>query len=248
MEGQMEVRRVCGQRYCVYTPEETESRFIPLRDRIFRADTAYGCIEEGSPPIIRNPEWPRVIIRGSLFGSDLSQPPSYPSRVDPEVRKEWLEDWRNDDPRDPLQPLFDILVEDGIDEIIHMSSMDGEKVVGRHDGVYVYPIDAVGTGVSRDEVETVLRDTHAMEDTERLLFDRTGRWGFYASWEEIGILGGEPEFMARYVEKAGGMDLIRKKADEHWQYVLDRDDFLAPFVPQIYKLAGWENPPTKRQS
>lgn len=52
--------------------------------------------------------------------------------------------------------------------------------------------------------------------------------------------------MARYVEKAGGWEFIRRMADWHWQLVVDHDGYEARSVDQYYALAGWDHPPKKR--
>ena len=51
--------------------------------------------------------------------------------------------------------------------------------------------------------------------------------------------------MERYIERVGGMEFIREKADAYWQLVLDVNGFEARSVSNYYKLAGWDNPPTK---
>ena len=93
-----------------------------------------------------------------------------------------------------------------------------------------------------------VKETFAMFDTDRVIFDRTGKWGLYGSVEEFGLLGGEPEFMARYIERAGGFEFIREKADVYWQGEIEEDGFEASHVPHYYELAGWDNPPRKSET
>ena len=219
-----EIQDVFG-RTRIFSPNETLREFIPLRDRIF--DTSDDGIGRTSGRIFDDPSWLRVIVRGALDGSDRSHPPRKPGVT--------VEEWANDDPRDQLQPLFELLVEDGIGEVIHMSPyVSGEN------------IDAVGVRPTRPGNSLSIFDTRATQLQERLLFDRTGRWGFYGSEEEFGLLGGEPEFMERYIERAGGMAFIREKADKYWQMVIDENGYEARLVLYYYELAGWDNPPRKR--
>ena len=214
-----------GTLFKFYDPDEVKREFVPLRDRIF--DTAGGGVSERAPKIFLIGDWIKVIVRGSLIGSNRSQPPKEPD--------ESVEDWMSDDPRDELQPLFDILFEDGIDEVLHMTPH-----------VTADLIDTVGTRPTQARTWQRFSHSTAFRDDDRLLFDRTGRWGFYASVEEFGLLGGEPGFMSRYIEKVGGMNFIREKADDFWQYVLDENDWEAPLVGHYYELAGWDNPPQKK--
>lgn len=181
-----------------YGHEEALSLFVPIRDKIFPFES------DGLPGdhrrTFRDDSWERVIIQGALQESERTELP--PLGSDPERD---ILDWLEDDPRDELQPLFDILLEDGVDEIIQMSlATDG-------------PFDAVGALPHRDSVRVTVVDYEACQLLDRLMFDRTGRWGFYGSSEAFGLLGGEPAFMERYIARAGGMDFIRRKADEYWQ-------------------------------
>lgn len=209
----------------ILTAEETQVKFVPLRDRIF--DPAGGLSLTGDP-ILREPSWTKVIIRGSLWYSERSEPPVEPY--------EDLDAWARDDPRDELLPLFELLVEDGISEVIHMSSY---TIGGRLDAVITRPTRSA-CYYSNPRVQSVC-------SSDRLLFDETGRWGFYGSEEMFGLLGGEPAFMQLYIERVGGMDFIRKNADSYWQAVVDEDSFEAEWVPHYYKLAGWDNPPRGRE-
>lgn len=206
----------------IYDEDETKELFAPLRDRIF--DSSEGGISFVAGPVFRQDHWIKVIIRGGLHGSNRAEVPTEPYSD--------LAEWARDDPRDELGPLLEILVEDGVLELIQMSPHTSTP-----------PIDAVTVRPTRSALKYSWFCAEAIKLHERLVFDRTGRWGLYASEEEFGLLGGEPEFMARYIERAGGMDFIREKADDFWQHVLDFDGFEARYVSRYYALAGWDNPP-----
>lgn len=215
-----------GQLYVIHEPHEArEEGFLSLRARIF--DVSGKGVGRISERIFRDESWVRVIVRGALMGSDRSR---YTRE-----RAEELDALEFFDPRDELQPIFDILAEDGVDEIIHMRPWGKDEEQ-----------DAVITRPARSVLNFLEREAFAMCDTDRLVFDRTGRWGFYGSVEEFGLIGGEPELMDRYVEKAGGMAFIREKADIYWQAELDEDGWEADDVSHYYKLAGWDNPPVRR--
>ncbi|MDA0651789.1 MAG: hypothetical protein O3C49_00745, partial [Proteobacteria bacterium] len=203
-------------------------RFVPLRNRIF--DISGGGVGRESERVFREESWIKVIIRGSLVGSNRTDI----SWGSPMNDKELLE-WAKDDPRSELQPLLDLLVEDDISGIIHMypTCLNPEN-------------DAVTTRPTYPAITSTYHETYATRLQERLLFDETGRWGFFASEEEFGLLGGEPTFMERYIERVGGMEFIREKADAYWQRVLDVNGFEARSVANYYRLAGWDNPPTKK--
>ena len=211
-----------------FTPEETRKIFVPLRDRIFEG--LGGGVGRDSERVFQDDSWIRVIIRGSLEDSDRREVPRKPWTDD----KELLE-WAKDDPRSELQPLLDLLAEDGIGEVIHMfpGTIDKEN-------------DALTTRPTYFAISSRFDGSYATQLQERLLFDETGRWGFFASEEEFGLLGGEPAFMERYIERVGGMEFIREKADAYWQRVLDANGFEARSVANYYKLTGWDNPPTKK--
>ena len=116
----------------VYAPDEIRANFAPLRRRIF--DTS--CLGMGlsHEQIFLDPSWIKVIIRGSVLDSD---------RTD-EIREEAEElgALGTFDPRDELQPLFDILIEDGIDEIIHMRPWGKEE---EQDAVDIYGFTSILT-------------------------------------------------------------------------------------------------------
>lgn len=214
----------------IYTEQDELAPICCLRDKIFDAESCRSGWD--AEKIFRDGIWPRVIVRGALFGSDRSNPPHY-VRPEYEFYEEEMKEWWEDDPRDELMPLVTVLQEDQTPEIIHMFpnfGFDGDAVGATVDlrGVRCSPVGGPMTTVM----------------PERLVFDRTGRWGMYASSEEFGLLGGEPDFMRRYVEKAGGWLLIRAMADKYWQIVMNNGD--DRWVENYYKLAGWNNPPRRK--
>jgi len=209
----------------MFSPKETRIRFVPLRDHIF--DVSRGGVDRDSERIFRDKSWVKVIIRGSLEDSNRSEVPRAPWTDDNQ-----LLEWAKDDPRSELQPLLDLLVEDGIGEVIHM-----------YPGTIDEKNDALTTRPTYYAISSRFDGSFATQLQERLLFDETGRWGFYASEEEFGLLGGEPAFMERYIERVGGMGFIREKANAYWQLVLDENGFEARSVENYYKLADWDNPP-----
>lgn len=244
----MRIRTSNGDRFVVYSAEETQQEFVPIRDRIFFTDDGGFDFENSSRHIFRDVTWPRVIIRGGLVGSDRTVPPFDSGTEDP-IEQRLLAEWRADDPRDELQPLFDLLVELGVPEIVQMSpDLTGESTFFYNEGKPTAP-DAVTCAPVRDLLFKHLPNTFAAWDTTRLIFDRTGRWGYYSSAEEFGLIGGDEDFIARYIEKAGGMNFVRERADVFWNRVLNNPDhFESVKVARYYELAGWGSPPTKRES
>ena len=216
-----------------YSYEEAKDLLAPLRNQIF--DIGTGLVRHGKGSIFLPDGWMKIIIRGALFYSDRSKPPDDILENDEELLC-----WARDDPRDELLPLLELLVEDGIGEVIQMSPWTSGTSA-----------DAVTTAPTASAV----RSTHfwggveeCTEVPERLLFDSTGRWGFYASEEQFGLLGGEPEFMNRYIDRVGGMEFIRQKADLYWQAEIENNGFEAQEVPLYYKSADWDDPPQPKSS
>jgi hypothetical protein len=217
-----------GEHYVIHEPQEARWEGFPaLRAQIF--DLSDGVVSERKPSIFRDESWTRIIVQGSVLFSDAS----HESREEAEE----LDALEFYDPRDQLQLLFDVLIEDGIDEIIHMRPYGEDREQ-----------DAVITRPTRNVLDILEREAFAMFDLDRLLFDRTGKWGFYGGVEMFGLLGGEPGLMERYIDRAGGMEHIRKMADTYWQDEVDTDGWEANLVPNYYRLAGWDNPPQKRSA
>lgn len=211
----------------VFDQDEAEAAFGALRDRIFDTSSRYVSFHEPEP-IFRDDTWLRVLIRGGIYYSDHSYPPDEAWKKD-----EWLLEWVKDDPRDSLRFLFEILVEDGIHEIVHMSP-------------YLPPgpfTGALTTAPTRTAVQSAfyLRGPSFAGIESRLLFDETARWGMFTDDDEFGILGGEPAFLERYIAREGGMEFIRRKADEYFRQTYD--EWKIPTVPRAYELARWDNPP-----
>lgn len=213
----------------IYTPAETAELFVPLRDRIF--DMSGGGLDWNSQRIFNDDSWVKVIIRGGVYQSDRSGP-----RRPYEVY-ETLEDWKLDDPRDELRPLFDLMIEDDIFETIIMTPYVHDE---GDEAAVTRPTSAAVRGWLSDLARSILIE-------ERILFDQTGRWGMYGMDDMFGLLGGEQEFMERFIARSGGMAFIREKADYFWQSVIDHMKDEVKWVPHYYKLAGWDNPPRRRE-
>jgi hypothetical protein len=208
----------------LYTPKETLTAFVPLRDRIF--DNVRGGVDIAGSRIFRDDTWTKVIIRGALIHSDRTDAGFRPTDDDEE-----LLDWAKDDPRDELLPLLDLLVEDGIEHVIHMFPGFKDK-----------ENDAVTTRPTRAAIRAEY-DSYGANLPERLIFDDTAKWGFMAEEYLVGILGGTPEFMNRYIDRCGGINYIRKMADNFWRRMIHTNQITADCVVNCYKLAGWDNPP-----
>ena len=226
----IETRTECGI-VKEFDQDEAEELFGPLRNRIFDTSSGWVTFHE-SERIFQDDGWWRVLVRGGLFFSDGS------ARVGKIWKREdELLEWAKDDPRDPLHALFEILVEDGIRELIQMSPYSRP---GPFTG-------AMTTAPTRSAVHYG-RQIGVAPFTgivTRLLFDKTGRWGLFADDDELGILAGEPLFLERYIWRAGGMEFIRQKADDWFRETYD--EWKRPTVPRAYELAGWDNPPQPKK-
>lgn len=166
----------------VYTPEETEELFVPLRDRIFYMREGWLNWESGR--IFNDNSWTKVIIRGAAMHSGRSGPPR--------GRYETAGQWEFADRRDELQPLFDLLIEDGVLDVIHMCpsgdtgepTPSGFKTIRKADALVTRPTGPAVRFRPPPDVGTTWSTF-----SDRLLFDRTGRWGMYGSDEMFGLLG-----------------------------------------------------------
>lgn len=79
------------------------------------------------------------------------------------------------------------------------------------------------------------------------LLGRDATWGLVSTYEDLSLLGGTPEFMAVYLEKAGGLEFIqdRFRFDDlsrgGWSSFL-RGNITQEVVDRYYAMLGWEPP------
>jgi hypothetical protein len=95
-------------------------------------------------------------------------------------------------------------------------------------------------------------DRQAIFDLRRLfpgpsyaMFGRTGKWGLAATLDHVSYIGGEPEFMAAFLDHAGGIDTVRKRFEDYHTsgtWSLSYEECYLPAVEEFYAQFGWTNP------
>ena len=195
-----------------YDDTECVAKFGKLASRIFvPIEDAYAT----HMAEFINPSWKKVLIPGHLFSSDCSDD-CMEGRPDFNPEYDWPFDpaWH----RDHLEPLFRILKEDGTNKVIVSTPFSANELkqippVKSHglEKTIVCPSDRHSVYVA------VYRYTYSIGHTFMFPFD--GRWGFSGNHEDIGVLGGEPELIDRFVDYYGGMAALQKSfsvlAEEH---------------------------------
>lgn len=214
--------------YDYYTPEECARLFWPVACRIFDQGQDGVDLASIKHPLFNDTGWPLVMLIG-----DVSH---YPLTED-ERRKDdgTVEELSEIFDRDELAPLWEILKEDGGEEVILCSADNYSKTPSDAPEAAVFPPQREFVWEPSNELDCILILPH-------YLFDRTARWGFIGMAEEKGILGGEPEFMARYIEKAGGIaDLQRRFNNCVMSRYAERPYDLSCWR-YVYKMVGWPFP------
>jgi hypothetical protein len=77
------------------------------------------------------------------------------------------------------------------------------------------------------------------------MFGRTGKWGLAATMDGASYIGGEPEFMAAFLDHAGGIDTVRKRFEDYHtsgSWSLSYEECYLPAVEEFYAQFGWTNP------
>jgi len=207
-----------------YDDTECVEKFGKLASRIFvPSEKAY---DRFMAEFI-NPSWKKVLIPGNLFSSDCSDDciegrpdfnPEYDFPFDPA--------WH----RDHLEPLFRILHEDGTERLIvstPFSSKDLNQIPP--DSPHTFEKTIVCPSDRHSVYVAVYRYTYSIGHTFMFPFD--GRWGFSGDHEDVGVLGGEPELIDRFVNYYGGMEALQKAFR-----VLLKDHLSAGHWP----VAGWK--------
>lgn len=220
--------------YRIFDATETEQLFVPIVNKVFVPDNHPNSLSGPKPfgsEIFNNPNWKIVGFAGSAwYGYIRSIPRNIPAQSVQLDRETGL--W------DLLRPLYMTLVERGVDEVIHMNPFE--------------LLDGKGRG-SNGAITTLPRT----EGASRTLFpegpvgifglgciiSREGDWGLIGHEDSVTIVGGEPEFMDRVIELAGGEDFLRAEFDEFW---IDRYVMSAPLSHDwtfaCYDCIGWPVP------
>lgn len=203
------------------TTEEFERRHGALRDRIF----------------VPKKSFPPDVDRLELFSDSSWQAVLLPAAL---VR--WVPPDKNDDDSDDSpeefrgddlafegwNPLVETLADIGVKEIIVTNAR-------------ILPEPHIQSLVCKPNWECF--EQIAIDETDLTIggveiFAEDARWGVETSQDEYGILGGDEDFMRRFLAKSGGIDAVRSRAIEflglEW-YSPDWDDDRN----EILGFVGW---------
>lgn len=218
------IGRYSRSEYKIYSDEEFELLFSETMKLIFcDGPSTYYSINPFMPVFVER-NWTTVALCGDLYSTygctqRVPDPIEHPD-YDLHIR------------RDQLGPLWEILAEDKVDEVLVFSDF------GKTHSTF-------GFEPNREAMNDVLFDEITFIGPG-WLFDRTATWGVSAAMDSWCFLGGEPAMMKRFIEKAGGIGILQTrmkykmshyfshegKANEEWLNEWYRD----------YELMGWPWP------
>jgi len=196
------------------TKAEFEAQFGALHDRIFRRFDDGVAFDNGFfPSGFVNPDW-QVVLLCDRIGF---------AACDIEDGEE-----RNPDFPNEYEILLDVLAGKGVQEVVVTSARTMTL--------------EMSSFVCRPDIDTVREGFVACDVwcTELSIFDRTGLWGLFSHFDNYGVLGGAPEIMEPYIEKAGGLETIKHRF-KAWAESQSEGEWLEPELRKIYDLAGWDD-------
>ena len=197
-----------------------EARFGALHDRIFRCFDYGSVFDDGFfPSGFTNPDWQIVLLcSGICFaGCDIEDGEEY----DPNFPDEY-------------EIFLDVLAEKGVEEVVVASSR-----AEIDPGVLAF--------ACRPDIDTVRECFDACNVRVEWLsmFDRSGSWGLFSVYDNYGVLGGASEIMESYIEKAGGLETIKRRFSE-WAESYPEGEWLGSELRRLYDLAGWHDVTVER--
>lgn len=219
-----------------YTAKEAEA-LLPITQSIFgKPDGMVPHFTDYSmgSKLFARPDWNRLAFAAPLWHA--------PSKIEPDqwprgATLEFMEGLFQYQTRDergnrlwsPLRPLWATVVENEVDELLHMrnpfSAADG----------------AVATPVISTSMSAML-----CEETHRyggVTFTRKGDWAaFCVDWQQT-ILAGTPSFISRVAEKAGGEHFLKQLLDEFFEDLeKSQDNEELSHARDVYLAVGWGLP------
>ncbi len=238
----MDVMHCRGYYHRRYTQRETDRLFRPVLNRIFIPfghPDSFANLDPG-PNLFRNPDWKVFAGFCDPWGGDYSGPPleeSDPRNV--HFQNPCTELW------EPLRPLFNVLAEQEIDEIVHMGTQLPEPDTDDFDSLDGSVYGAVTSPPLGAATAFAHMQHPAFIFGDGYIFSRDGRWGLLGSVDEFYVCGGEPALIDRVYELAGGTDTMNDAFCHHFR-TLYRNDLWRPNLPMksvilgMCKLSGWE--------
>ena len=203
-----------------FTDAEFEAQFGTLHDRIFRRSKWGTVFHEGPFPAgFVNPDWQVVLLRSGI--SSAGYIPEIGEKYDPNFPDEY-------------EIFLDVLAEKGVEEVVVASSR-----AEIDPGVLAF--------ACRPDIDTVRECFDACNVRVEWLsmFDRSGSWGLFSVYDNYGVLGGAPEIMEPYIEKAGGLATIKRRFSE-WAESYPEGEWLGSELRRLYDLAGWHDVTVER--
>lgn len=220
-----------------YTKEEADERFRPIVQRILTP--GFKCRDFFTKALrptdmFANPNW-RYLAFGSSFWEGARADP-------PEDRPEkCLQLFKGDEDWYDFAPICYALAEREISEVIHYDPVGYQFHGTACATVTAAHFEDFEAGYSGDGLTLISGDG--------LLFSRDGSWAIFGEHESPSLLGGEPNFIARVAELAGGETFLNRILNETW---FDHLRYLAverkyplgyefgQYMRNTYSFCGWE--------
>jgi hypothetical protein len=190
----------------IYDASESNRLFVPILEKIFVPSEQSNALTGNNPngvELFIQKHWKSVGFDGCAWNGTTDYIPSNlpKTAVQPDRNGTW----------DRMRPLFIALVEMGVDEIIHMNPFELEDTqnLGENGAVTSVPMARATAAAQYPKGPVGIFNWGCM-------FSRHGNWGLFGDVDSISILGGEPTFIDRVIELAGGEDFLKAEFDNAW--------------------------------
>ncbi|WP_420418915.1 hypothetical protein [Pacificispira sp.] len=238
----MDVMYRSGHYHRRYSQRETDRLFRPTLHGIFvpEDDPNSFVKRDPGPDLFQNRDWKIFAGLADPWGGCVTNPPlgENDPRNDHFLNPESME-W------EMLRPLFHALVEQEIDEIIHMGGQLPEPETDNPDSLDDSFFGAVTSPPLQDATFFAYSQHPAFVIGEAYMFSRNGRWGIYGSTDGFFVCGGEPGLIDRVFQLAGGEDCLKElfyrrfrtsNSNELWRSMLPKTSIMLGMC----KLSGWD--------
>lgn len=208
-----------------YSQEEARELFLPVVRPLILPREQAGYLKWGPTDgrVFARNDWIRVAFDAMPCG-DADWFDNITGRTDVHQHDPVSGHWY------PLRPLWQAVVEDEVDEVILMHS----PYTALHGATATIPLP-LATNPVRNEPFGFFEGG--------VVFPRKGNWLLVGTTEEVSVLAGEPAFMEKVIDYAGGVDFLKQIFDETWEGLKrDRSPGMHNFAYCTYLAAGWEAP------
>ncbi|NMM44438.1 hypothetical protein HH303_08100 [Rhodospirillaceae bacterium KN72] len=220
-----------------YSEEEADEQFRPIVQRLLAPGFEFRDFMRKTlrpTDMFANPDWRYLAFGSSFWDGELGAQPD-------ERPEECLQIFKGDESWFDFAPICYALAEREITEVIHYDLMG-----------YQHRGTACATATSAHFADFWVGfsgDADTLSFGEGLLFSRDGSWAIYGEHESPTLLGGEPDFIARVAELAGGETFLKRILDDYWfddlrnlavdQKCSVRFEY-GQYMRNTYSFCGWE--------